>query len=60
MRLPGEYALFVNTIDWMMQNISVLMSPRSPSGFTNIKKPNTLHHPVQAKICFSILKYKNT
>ena len=23
----------------MMQNISVLMSPRSPSGFTDIKKP---------------------
>ena len=32
-----------------MQNISVLMSPRSPSGFTDIKKPNVLHHPVQAK-----------
>ena len=33
----------------MMQNISVLMSPRSPSGFTDIKKPNVSHHPVQAK-----------
>ena len=33
----------------MMQNISVSMSPRSPSGFTDIKKPNVLHHPVQAK-----------
>ena len=32
-----------------MQNISVLMSPRSPSGFTDIKKPNVLHHPMQAK-----------
>ena len=33
----------------MMQNISILMSPRSPSGFTDIKKPNALHHPMQAK-----------
>ena len=32
-----------------MQNISVLMSPRSPSDFIDIKKPNVLHHPVQAK-----------
>ena len=37
------------SLHWMMQNISVLMSPRSPSGFTDIKKPNVLHHPVQAK-----------
>ena len=37
------------SLHWMMQNISVLMSPRGPSGFTDIKKPNVLHHPVQAK-----------
>ena len=37
------------SLHWMMQNISILMSPRSPSGFTDIKKPNVLHHPVQAK-----------
>ena len=36
------------SLHWMMQNISVLMSPRSSSGFTDIKKPNVLHHPVQA------------
>ena len=42
----------------MMQNISVLMSPRSPSGFTDIKKPNVLHHPVQAKnLNFNPYKY---
>ena len=34
----------------MMQNISVLMSPRRPSGFTDIKKPNVSHHPVQATV----------
>ena len=33
----------------MMQNIRILMSPRSPSGFTDIKKPIALHHPMQAK-----------
>ena len=37
------------SLHWMMQTISVLMSPRSASGFTDIKKPNVLHHPVQAK-----------
>ena len=37
------------SLHWMMQNISILMSPRSPSGFTDIKKPNVLHHPMQAK-----------
>ena len=25
------------------------MCPRKPWGFTDIKKPNILHHPVQAK-----------
>ena len=36
---------------WMMQIISFLnMFPRSPSGFTDIKKTNVLHHPVQGKI----------
>ena len=33
-------------LHWRMQNISFLMSLRSPLGF---KKPNVLHHPVQAK-----------
>ena len=33
------------SLHWMMQNISILMSPR----FTDIKKPNVLHHPVQGK-----------
>ena len=42
-----EIQIFI--LHWMMQNISVLMSPRSPSGFTDIKKPNVLHQPVQAK-----------
>ena len=37
------------SLHWMMQNISILMSPRSPSGFTDIKKPNVLHHSMQAK-----------
>ena len=31
-----------------MQKISFSMSEK-PSGFTDIKKPNVLHHPVQAK-----------
>ena len=42
------------SMHWMMQNISVLISPRSPN--TDIKKPNVFHHLVQAKICISILK----
>ena len=33
----------------MMQNISFLMFPRNALGYTDIKKPNVLHHPVQAK-----------
>ena len=37
------------SLHWMMQNISILMSPRSPSGSTDIKKPNVLHHLMQAK-----------
>ena len=32
-----------------MQNISILISPISPSGFTDIKKLNVLHHPMQSK-----------
>ena len=38
------------SLHWIMQYTSFLMSLRSPSGFTNIKKPNALHRPVQAKI----------
>ena len=30
------------------------MSLRGPSGFTDIKKPNVLHHPVQDKNLYSI------
>ena len=41
--------LYHNWNTWKMQNISFLMSPRSPSGFTDIKKPNALHHQVKAK-----------
>ena len=41
--------MLIFSLHWTMQNISVLMSPRSPLGFTDIKKPNVLHHPVQAK-----------
>ena len=37
-------------------NISILMSPSSPSSFTDIKKYNVLHHLVQAKKYISILK----
>ena len=37
------------SLHWMMLTISFLMSPRRPSGFTDIKKPNVSHHPVQAK-----------
>ena len=37
------------SLHMMMQNITFLMSPRSPCGFTIIKKPYVLHHPVQAK-----------
>ena len=41
-----------------MKNISILMFPRSRLGFTDIKKPNVFHQPVQAKIFISILKYQ--
>ena len=37
------------SLHWMMQNISFLMFSRSPSCFTDIKKPNVLHHAMQAK-----------
>ena len=38
------------SLHWMMQNIRLFnVCEAFPSGFTDIKKPNILHHPVQAK-----------
>ena len=46
-------------IQWLQasQTLKSLMFCIIPSGFTDIKKPNVLHHPVQAKICISILNF---
>ena len=37
------------SLHWIMQNLSFLISLRSPFDLTDIKKPNVLHHPMQAK-----------